>query len=126
VQDFRQLKVWQKAHEIVLSVYRVTSTFPKDELYGLTSQLRRCSVSVPANIAEGCGRRGDVEFGRFLQIAFSSAGELEYHLLLARDLGLLPTQAYDPLASDVTEVKKMLGRLTARIQANVLKPKSDS
>ena len=87
MKDFRTLTVWQEAHQLTLSIYRVTKNFPKDELYGLTSQMRRCSASIAANIAEGCGRRGNAEFARFLQIASGSASELDYHLLLARDLG---------------------------------------
>ena len=78
MQDFRQLRVWQLAHELTLDVYRITKSFPKDEQYGLTSQLRRCSSSIAANIAEGCGRGSDSEFARFLQIAMGSACEFEY------------------------------------------------
>ena len=84
MQDFRQLKVWRKAHSLALAIYKGTVRFPRTELYGLTSQIRRACVSIPANIAEGCGRGGDPELGRFLQIAMGSASELEYHLLLAR------------------------------------------
>jgi len=83
MKDFRELKVWEKAHQLTLEVYKATTIFPKDELYGLTSQIRRACASIPANIAEGCGRRGDAEFARFLGIAMGSASELDYHLLLA-------------------------------------------
>jgi len=89
VQNFKSLKVWEKSHELILAVYKATTNFPKDELYGLTSQIRRASASIPANIAEGCGRTGKAELARFLQVAMGSASELEYHLLLAHDLGLL-------------------------------------
>jgi four helix bundle protein len=89
VQSFRNLKVWQKAHFMTLDVYRSTKAFPKEELYGLTSQMRRAASSIGANIAEGCCKNGDRDFARFLQIAVGSAGELEYHALLAHDLGLL-------------------------------------
>lgn len=89
MKDFRNLKVWEKSHQLALAVYKATSTFPRHELYGLTSQIRRACASIPANIAEGCGRSGDAELARFLQIAMGSASELEYHLLLARDLGFL-------------------------------------
>ena len=88
--DFRQLKVWQKAHEITLDVYRITQTFPKAETYGLVSQMRRAAISIGCNIAEGRGRDGDAEFGRFIQIALGSAAELEYQLLVAKDLGYVP------------------------------------
>jgi four helix bundle protein len=85
MKDFHELKVWQKAHQLTLAVYPVTATFPREELYGLTSQLRRCSSSLPANLAEGCGRNGDfAEFARFCSIAMGSASELEYHLLSAK------------------------------------------
>ena len=83
MKDFRQLKVWDKSHELALSIYRATKDFPKEELYGLTSQIRRASMSIPTNIAEGCGRNTDADFARFLQMAMGSASETEYHLLLA-------------------------------------------
>ena len=85
VKDFHGLKVWQKAHQLTLAVYQITTTFPREELYGLTSQLRRCSSSIPANLAQGCGRNGDPEFARFCSIAMGSASELEYHLLITRN-----------------------------------------
>ena len=85
MKDFRKQKVWGKAHDLALKVYRVTEAFPKTELFGLTSQIRRAGVSIPANIAEGCGRDTDADFARFLQIAMGSASELEYHLLLAHE-----------------------------------------
>jgi four helix bundle protein len=108
MRDFRELKVWQKSHSLTLSVYRATEMFPKQEIYGLTSQLRRSSASIAANIAEGCGRHGQAELARFLQIAMGSASELEYHLLLSHDLKLLKEKDYEKLAADVSEVKKML------------------
>ena len=85
MKDFRQLKVWEKAHHLALEVYKTTATFPKEEIYGLTSQLRRASVSIPTNIAEGCGRNTNADFARFLQIAMGSASETEYELILAHD-----------------------------------------
>jgi len=117
VGDFKSLKVWQKAHRLALGVYAASATFPKDELYGLTSQIRRCSVSIPANIAEGCGRNGDAELARFANIALGSASELDYHLLLARDLGLLSGEAYGGLTTDVSEVRRMLASLVARLRS---------
>ena len=83
MRDFRGLDVWQLAHRVTLSVYHITRSFPREETYGITSQLRRCSFSVAANIFEGCGRSGNAEFGRFLNMAMGSASELEYFLLLA-------------------------------------------
>jgi len=91
MKDFRDLKVWHKAHELTLAVYKATGDFPKEELYGLTSQIRRCSVSIAANIAEGCGKCGGAEFNRYLLMASGSASELDYHLLLAHDLKYLNT-----------------------------------
>jgi four helix bundle protein len=108
LRNFRDLKVYQKAHQLTLAVYKATVSFPKEEMYGLTSQIRRSCESIPANIAEGCGRSGGADLGRFLQIAMGSASELEYHLLLARDLHLLELPQYNRLATVVTEVKRML------------------
>lgn len=108
MRNFRDLQVWQKAHALTLAVYEATASFPHHELYGLANQMRRCTVSIPANIAEGCGRGGSTEFGRYLQIARGSASELEYHLLLARDLDYLDAGAYEHLESELTEVQKML------------------
>ena len=111
MKDFKKLKVWEKAHKLVLHIYKITQDFPKDERYGLTSQMRRASVSIPANIAEGCGKRSDADFARFVQIAFGSASELEYHLLLSCDLGYIQTANYEILSSQVAEIKRMLSGL---------------
>jgi four helix bundle protein len=108
MKDFRQLKVWEKAHHLALEVYKATATFPKEELYGLMSQLRRASVSIPTNIAEGCGRNTDADFARFLQIAMGSASETEYEIILAFDLGFLSKNQFESLQAQAEEVKKML------------------
>ena len=108
MRDFRELKVWHKAHELTLGVYRATKLFPKEELYSLTSQIRRAAVSIAANIAEGAGKNSRAEFARFLQIALGSASELEYHLLLSRDLGYLAPEIHLLLSEQVVETKKML------------------
>ena len=118
MQNFRNLKVWQMAHQLTLGVYRSTRCFPKEELYGLTSQMRRCSCSVASNIAEGCGRGGDADMGRFLQIAMGSASELEYQLLLSHDLGLVCESDHKVLASQATEVKRMLASLLQKLKAD--------
>ena len=97
MQSFRNLKVWEKAHSMTLDVYGSTRAFPKEELYGLTSQMRRSAASIGANIAEGCCRNGDRDFGRLLLIAVGSAGELEYHLVLAHDLKILKDDDYQRL-----------------------------
>lgn len=116
MQDFKNLKVWERAHQLTLQVYQATRCFPREELYGLTSQMRRASASIGANIAEGCGRRGNPELIRFLQIAMGSASELEYHLLLARDLKMLSEIGYERSSNHVVEIKKMLGSLIHRLR----------
>jgi four helix bundle protein len=118
LKDFRKQKVWQKAHDLALKVYRVTEAFPKTELFGLTSQIRRAGVSIPANIAEGCGRDTDADFARFLQIAMGSASELEYHLLLAHDLGFFQKAAYEEISNKTTEVKQMLTSFIKKLKAD--------
>jgi four helix bundle protein len=117
VKDFRQLKVWEKAHQLTLEVYRATASFPREETYGLTSQTRRASASICANLAEGCGRSGDTELARFCSIARGSASELEYHLLLARDLQFLQPSLHEQLAADTTEIKRMLTALIQKLTA---------
>jgi len=116
MKDFRDLQVWSNAHCLTMDVYRATATFPREELFGLTSQMRRCSVSIGTNIAEGCGKRGNSEFQRFLQIAAASASELDYHLLLARDLKFLGDGDYQKLASDLLHLRKMLTALIQKIE----------
>ena len=117
MKNFRDLKVWKKGHELVLEVYKATAMLPKEELYGLTSQMRRASTSIPANIAEGCGRGGDGELGRFLQIAMGSASELEYHVLLAKDLQLLNDRLYKRISDQVVEVKRMLATFISKLRS---------
>jgi four helix bundle protein len=115
MKDFRRLKVWERAHKLVLFVYRLTAGFPSEEKYGLTSQLRRASASVAANIAEGCGRSGDGDFQRFLDVAMGSAVEVEYFLLLARDLGFLADDSYEDANRDVQEIQRILGSLIRKV-----------
>jgi four helix bundle protein len=117
VKNFRDLKVWEKAHQLTLSIYRATAAFPTEEKYGLTSQLHRSATPVPTNIAEGCGRGGDQELARFLQIALGSASELEYQLLLCRDLGFLKNPVYEELEKPTVEVKRMLTSLIRKLKA---------
>ena len=116
MKDFRDLTVWNRAHALVLRLYEVTAKFPKAEVYGLASQLRRSAASVPANIAEGCGRVGDAEFVRFLYIAMGSASETEYHLILAKDLGLIDESQTTDLFGAIREVKRMLASLITRVR----------
>ena len=113
MQGFRRLNVWNKAHELTLEIYKVTSQFPKEELYALTSQMKR-AASIGANIAEGCGRGSDADFTRFLFIAVGSASELESHLILAKDLKFLSEDNYTRLDALNSEVKRMLTALIKR------------
>ena len=114
MQGFRRLNVWNKAHQLTLEVYRVTARFPREELYALTSQMKRAASSVAANIAEGCGRGSDADFGRFLFMAMGSASELESHPVLARDLLFISEADYLQLDSLTGEVKRMLASLIQR------------
>jgi four helix bundle protein len=111
VGDFKKLEVWQVAHKIACEVYQATADFPKTEAFGLAAQLRRSAASIAANIAEGCGRGGDVEFSRFVRISLGSATELEYHLLLSRDIGLMTTSTYGSLSAQVLRAQGMLAGL---------------
>ena len=114
VKNYKELLVWQKAHQMTLDIYNATGSFPKEELYGLTSQLRRSAASIGANIAQGSGRRSNNEICRFLQIARGSASEVEYHLLLARDLKFLREEDFQKLSRQADELQRML---TALIQS---------
>jgi four helix bundle protein len=120
--DFKKLEVWRFAHAIACEIYQVTAKFPREEAYGLTAQLRRSAASVAANIAEGCGRRGDLEFSRFLRISLGSATELEYHLLLARDIGILDDATYQSLSAEVMRVQGMLAGLYRSLRSGSPKP----
>ncbi|MEM6330828.1 MAG: four helix bundle protein [Planctomycetota bacterium] len=116
MQDFRNLEVWRLAHALTLEIYGATKPFPADERYGLTSQLRRAAASVEANLAEGCGRGSDADFARFTQVAMGSASEVECHLLIARDLGLLDNNLYTKLDGKQQQVKRMLAGLLKRLR----------
>lgn len=116
MQDFRRLTVWAKSHQLTLRVYAATSRFPREESFGLTSQMRRAASSVPMNLAEGCGRGSDPDFARFVQIAMGSACELEYQLLLANDLGYLSADDYPKFDADTQEVKRMLASLLSKLR----------
>ncbi len=105
MKEFRRLNVWEKAHALTLHIYRITANFPREEQYGIISQMRRCSASVAANIAEGCGRTGDGEFHRFLNTAAGSAVELEYFLLLSRDLSFISGEVYEKVQEETLEVQ---------------------
>jgi four helix bundle protein len=115
MQDFKQLNVWQKSHALVLRIYMATSTFPDYERYGIVSQMRRAAASVPANIAEGCARGGQPELRQFLFLSAGSASELEYFLLLARDLRFLTEKQHEALYASVREIRRMLTGLIQRV-----------
>ncbi len=119
MRDFKQLKVWEKSHKFTLAIYQITGHFPKNELYGLTSQLRRSASSVPTNIAEGYGRSGQTERSHFLNIALGSTCEVEYLLLLSKDLGYIPEAEFNGCVSDLEEVRKMLIALYNKIRSEI-------
>ena len=118
MRDYKKYIVWQKSHEIVLDIYKVTRDFPKDELFELTSQMKRASSSIPTNIAEGCGRSSDKDFCRFLYISFGSANELEYQILLSIDLNFIDSEKGQKLLAQIEEIKKMLNGLITKLNAN--------
>ena len=116
MQDFKKLQVWAKSHDLTLRMYELTSQFPREEIYGLTSQIRRACASIPTNIAEGCGRKSSADFARFLQIAMGSASETGYLILLARDLKYFDADQYAELINTTIEVEKMLTALLKRLK----------
>ena len=118
MKDFRKLQVWRKSHEFTLLIYKATARLPRDERYTLTSQVRRAAASIPANIAEGCGRRTDADFARFLQMAAGSASELDYHLLLASDLGFLTKDELHCMSDRLNEIRRMLTAFLQKLAAN--------
>ena len=117
MKDFRKLQVWERAHGLALHLYKASAAFPKEEMYGLTAQIRRAGVSIASNIAEGCGRNSDADFARMLQIAMGSASETEYQLLLAHDLGFLEDDGYGDLQAELEEVKRMLSGLLKTLRS---------
>ena len=112
MRDFKELVVWKKAHLLCLEVYKITNDYPSEEKFGLISQLRRVSSSIPTNIAEGCGYQTQKEFGRFLRIASGSASEVEYQLLLSKDLKFVTHEKFEELTKEVIIIRKMLYKLT--------------
>ncbi len=118
MKDFKELNVWGKAHVLTKRIYQSTATFPREERYGLTSQIKRACASVPTNIAEGYGRNSDAELARFLEIAMGSASELEYLLLLTHDLNLLISSDYTEFTNEVIEIKRMLALFIEKLRAD--------
>jgi len=117
MQNFKELKVWEKAHQITLSIYKVSAKFPKEEIYSLTNQLRRASASIPANIAEGCGKNTQADLANFLNISLGSANETEYFLILSKDLDYLTEEEFSILSNSINEVKAMLISLIGRVRS---------
>jgi four helix bundle protein len=124
MRDIRKIQVWERAHQFALQVYKITSSFPKEELYGLTSQMRRAAISIPSNTAEGCGRDTQAELARFVHIAGGSASELEYQLILAHDLGYIGDEIYPDLNSAIYKIKRMLVGFEKAVKANSNKLRS--
>jgi four helix bundle protein len=115
MQDYRRLDVWQDSHGLTLDIYRLSMLFPDNERFGLTAQLRRAAVSIPSNIAEGAGRRTSSDFGRFLDIALGSTNEVEYQLVLARDLHLISMTQATPLLDRIDHIRRRLMNLRKRL-----------
>ena len=116
MQNYKDLKVWSKAHEFTLNVYTITQNFPKEEIYGLTSQLRRSAISIAANIAEGCGKKSQSDFANFLNIALGSANESDYYILLAKDLSYIKPDDFLGLSALINEIKAMLINLITKVR----------
>ena len=118
MRDFRKLIIWQRSHQLTLAVYRISKSFPKEEIFGLTSQMRRAVSSIPTNIAEGCGRASNKDFAHFLQIAIGSASEVEYELQLAHDLNYINNNDYQALADETIVVRKMIIKYQSELKSS--------
>ena len=116
MRDYKKYLVWQKSHQLTLEIYRLTRSFPKEEMFALTSQMKRSSSSIPTNIAEGCGRSSDKDFCRFLYISYGSANELEYQIILSIDLQFINSEDGENLLSQIEEIKKMLNGLIMKVR----------
>ena len=116
MRNFKDLVVWERSHRLTLALYRATDRFPKSEMFGLASQIRRAAASIPTNLAEGRGRWGDGDMGRFVQIAMGSASEADYLILLARDLDYLAVGEYDAVSAELYEIRRMLTALYKRVR----------
>jgi four helix bundle protein len=116
MRNYHDINVWKKAHELTLVIYKVTEGFPKNEQFSLTSQIRRACYSIPMNTAEGCGKSSDAEFARFLDMSAGSASELDYQLLLAKDLGYIEEATYQSLAESLNHIRRMLTSLIKSVR----------
>jgi len=118
MRDFRKYTIWELSHQLTLDVYNISNSYPKSEIYGITSQLRRASSSIPTNIAEGCGRDSDREFNRFLTIAIGSANETEYLIILSKDLNYIDKTNFDNLLTQVNVIKRKIYSLKQKLNIN--------
>jgi four helix bundle protein len=116
MQRYRDLQVWKRSHVLVLRIYKLTKAFPEDERFGLTAQLRRAAMSVPANIAEGSKRKTNQDFARFLNISEGSLSETDYLLLCSRDLGYLSDDLLEPIADELDQISRMLYTLRLKVE----------
>lgn len=120
--NYRDLKIWQRAHALTLRVYKLTESFPAVEVYSLSSQMKRAAYSIPMNICEGCGKSTDKDLARFLDIAAGSASELDYQFLLAKDLRFMDVKTYDQLSSELIEIRKMLTAFITQVRKRAKTP----
>ncbi|MGL4385880.1 MAG: four helix bundle protein [Flavobacterium sp.] len=116
MRDYKNYTVWQESHQLTLIAYQLTKSFPKEELFGITSQLRRATSSVPTNIAEGCGRESDADFRRFLIMAHSSATEVEYLIFLSAELNYVSKSEFDEFTEKVIVLRKQLRKLIDKLK----------
>lgn len=116
MRDYRKYEIWKKSHQLALDVYRVTKSFPKEEMYGITSQLRRCSLSIPTNIVEGSGRNSQKEFAHFINIASGSAAETEYLIRFSFDVKYLNENDFNKINEELTSIRKMLNAFHQKIK----------
>ena len=118
MRDYQKLDFWQRSHKLVLRIYKYTGSFPKEEMFGIVSQIRRCAVSIPSNIAEGCGRNSILELKRFLAIASGSASELQYQLILSYDLSYLTESIFKELNLEIILIRKMIFHYSNKLTAD--------
>lgn len=118
MKDFKNIEIWKRSHKLTLEIYKSTQCFPKEEIYGLTSQIRRAVSSIPTNIAEGCGRRTNAELANFLNIASGSASEVEYEILLAKEIGYISNEQYESWTREIGELRSMLAAYMRKLKTN--------
>ena len=115
MRDFKKYDIWQLSHLLTLEIYKITTVFPKEEIYGLTSQIRRATSSIPTNISEGCGRNSDKEFNQFLNIALGSANETEYLIILSKDLNYISEEQFSDLDFKINTIKSKIYKLKEKL-----------